>query len=140
MLEASVAFAICNRTLFGAAQMMLADSGAWPCGCGSHCSVFTAVVEAHERQPDSGVTNVRFAKLNLIDLAGGLVVGGMEECGWWGACIVGGATSELGCVRESPSAGLAACLGLGVPQHAVTPAACMQAASGWAGAGPLVIS
>lgn len=32
--------------------------------------MFTAVVEAHERH-DSGVTNVRFAKLNLIDLAGG---------------------------------------------------------------------
>lgn len=105
MLEASVAFAICNRTLFGAAQMILADSRAWPCGCGSHCSVFTAVVEAHERQPDSGVTNVRFAKLNLIDLAGGLVVGGMEECGWWGACIDDGATNEIGCVRGSPSAG-----------------------------------
>ncbi|KAL4451341.1 hypothetical protein ABPG77_009413 [Micractinium sp. CCAP 211/92] len=38
-------------------------------------SVFTAVVEAHERQPDSGVTNVRFAKLNLIDLAGSERVG-----------------------------------------------------------------
>jgi len=32
--------------------------------------VFTAVVEAAEAQPDSGVTQVRFAKLNLIDLAG----------------------------------------------------------------------
>lgn len=34
-------------------------------------SVFTAVVEAAEAQADSGVTQVRFAKLNLIDLAGG---------------------------------------------------------------------
>lgn len=43
-------------------------------------SVFTAVVEAAEAQQDSGVTQVRFAKLNLIDLAG--------ECAGfiWGAC------------------------------------------------------
>ncbi|KAI7836017.1 hypothetical protein COHA_010101 [Chlorella ohadii] len=38
-------------------------------------SVFTAVVEAAEAQPDSGVTQVRFAKLNLIDLAGSERVG-----------------------------------------------------------------
>ena len=35
------------------------------------CSVFTAVVEAHQTQRDSGCTTVRFAMLNLIDLAGG---------------------------------------------------------------------
>ena len=33
-------------------------------------SVFTAVVEAHERQADTGVTNVRYSKLSLVDLAG----------------------------------------------------------------------
>ncbi|PRW20240.1 phragmoplast orienting kinesin-1 isoform X1 [Chlorella sorokiniana] len=38
-------------------------------------SVFTAVVEAAEAQADSGVTQVRFAKLNLIDLAGSERVG-----------------------------------------------------------------
>lgn len=47
-------------------------------------SVFIAVVEAHEEQADSGVTNVRFAKLNLIDLAGkwrgsSVWVGGVGE-------------------------------------------------------------
>jgi predicted house-cleaning NTP pyrophosphatase (Maf/HAM1 superfamily) len=39
-------------------------------------SVFTAVVEAHEEQEESGVTRVTFAKLNLIDLAGGALGGG----------------------------------------------------------------
>ncbi|EFN50818.1 hypothetical protein CHLNCDRAFT_59403 [Chlorella variabilis] len=38
-------------------------------------SVFTAVVEAHEEQAESGVTKVQFAKLNLIDLAGSERVG-----------------------------------------------------------------
>lgn len=37
-------------------------------------SVFTATIEAHERTP-SGITNVRYAKLNLIDLAGSERVG-----------------------------------------------------------------
>lgn len=32
-------------------------------------SVFTAIIEAHERSP-TGVNNIRYAKLNLIDLAG----------------------------------------------------------------------
>ncbi|PSC70673.1 Kinesin KIF15 [Micractinium conductrix] len=39
------------------------------CSSRSH-SVFTAVVEAHQTQRDSGCTTVRFAMLNLIDLAG----------------------------------------------------------------------
>ncbi|KAL4857579.1 Kinesin-like protein KIN-12E [Chlorella vulgaris] len=38
-------------------------------------SVFTAVVEAHEEQGESGVTHVQFAKMNLIDLAGSERVG-----------------------------------------------------------------
>jgi hypothetical protein len=57
----------------------------------SHC-VFTATITAHERAP-TGVTRVRYSKLNLIDLAGS------ERVGRSGA--TGGALTEARAINRS---------------------------------------
>lgn len=81
-----------------------------------YCSVFTAVVEAHEEQAASGVTNVRYAKLNLIDLAGGwrgcLACAVRSTNGFWGSAVFkvpgSGASTHKPCLAglpATPSAG-----------------------------------
>lgn len=68
-------------------------------------SVFTCTIERHSKSGDSGLTNIVFSRLNLIDLAGGFMhqtvcagwvcfrlclLGGCAWHGWVGSCIQGG--------------------------------------------------